>query len=1222
MPNDENRGVGGNGAGEADEPRVRSPEISGRLKLLGTVLKEELKKIATADGKGKPNWQAEEAFDWEFSRWMFKPEVKLGDEFFKLETSHMIDAEGFLDVLRSQTGVFAGNIYNALDTSICHRLAGGETGESMLQDVIDNLNRIMADREVLGTEAEEKFDPIHRKIVREYKPAGMVRNRLRLQAAFPEQIANAWEALPVVYKWIHAHPGTARDALCLSGGGIRSATFGLGVIQGLAEKNVLERFQYLSTVSGGGYVGSWLTAWFYRAGFQDVCGILKAANSPAEKPKDPLNPEPSEIRYLREFSNYLTPKLGVLSVDTWTLLATYARNLFLNWCVFIPALALILFVPRICLGVVKRQVPDWLVLIVAGVGALCVLSALVFAAVNRPSMAAGHRRATSFGQREFLLGWFLPLCAGAECFTLVWAWMENGPTGLGKLIGLNPGTEPSCFIFLTFAVGLHLLAWIVYSLGLGWKGFREFFACAVSGAFGGLLLWTGARLAYDDLPSAPKAEWYVCFAAPWFLGSFLLALFLFVGWTSHSTNDEDRESWGRKAGWTLIAIGAWSLFSVLVMFGPVGLMSLPRIVTALGGVTGIATLMLAHSGRTPANRKEATKTPSKALPGDIGLAFLTPVFLVIFVSALSLLTTWTVKVFDPWQVMHNPAVFAPADILDLSALSARLKNDTNRISRHMWDDLMSPALREQITNYVSSGTRLQETTRSLVKEWNALLATNQLDRDAIPTNLLSKDTLLAINHHQTNAQLNRLLLQDDFKSELRQNHFDHLTITHQSGLRILGIIFGALFVLALVLSAVININRFSLHAVYRNRLIRAYLGASNRGRRPNPFTGFDPGDNLAMSDLGCRPLHVVNMALNLVAGEKLAWQQRKAESFTATPLHAGNFKLGYRDMARYATGRRGLRLWREDKGLRLGSAIAISGAAASPNMGYHSSPVLAFLMTLFNVRLGAWLGNPGKRGSECYRDQAPRLAFLHLVKEALGLTNDKDDYVYLSDGGHFENLGLYEMVLRRCRRIVVIDAGCDPKCGLEDLGNAIRKIRIDLGVPIEIDGAFQIRPRKRKALSKYCAVGRIHYGEVDGKGASEGELLYIKPAIGGDEPKDVYNYKEQSSLFPHEPTSDQWFSESQFESYRTLGKHILTRIWKGNDAMKNATSAREPAEELRKLENEDPVGYLIRAANSYLEKPFSDMANGEPGTQGALRPGRVGIAEVRHEGPAPERVDQ
>jgi hypothetical protein len=232
------------------------------------------------------------------------------------------------------------------------------------------------------------------------------------------------------------------------------------------------------------------------------------------------------------------------------------------------------------------------------------------------------------------------------------------------------------------------------------------------------------------------------------------------------------------------------------------------------------------------------------------------------------------------------------------------------------------------------------------------------------------------------------------------------------------------------------------------------------------------------------------------------------------------------------------------------------------------------------------------------------------------MTDDKNDYVYLSDGGHFENLGLYEMVLRRCRRIVVSDAGCDPKCALEDLGNAIRKIRIDLGIRIEIESEFKICSRKPYSPSKYCAIGTIHYGDVDrnidGTRVLPGRLLYIKPAIAGDEPKDVYNYKEESLLFPHEPTSDQWFSESQFESYRALGKHILAQIWKGNDGAKKATDGHdgeltENAQTLLGLEYGDPLEYLLRAAENYVKTPFPNMPDLSAAQRDVLLVGKANI---------------
>lgn len=389
------------------------------------------------------------------------------------------------------------------------------------------------------------------------------------------------------------------------------------------------------------------------------------------------------------------------------------------------------------------------------------------------------------------------------------------------------------------------------------------------------------------------------------------------------------------------------------------------------------------------------------------------------------------------------------------------------------------------------------------------------------------------------------------------------------------LVFAILLAVGLLLGRLIDTNRFSLHAMYRARLIRAYLGASRPAgaRAPDPFTGFDEKDNRYMHEMQIgagltdsdRPLvHVVNIALNLVGGSNLARQERRADSFTVTSLHAGSHRLGYRRTSAAPSKPRFVRTERDKaksprpriyggkNGISLGTAITISGAAASPNMGYHSSAPVTFLMTLLNARLGWWLGNPGHAGDTTYDRVSPRLSVRPILAEMFGRTNDANAYVYLSDGGHFENLGLYEMVLRRCRCIVVVDASADEKCALGDLGSAVRKIRIDLGVPIAFKSDFALKPRtavhKSDSPTEYCAIAEIEYACVDrpnGQGKPQdynGKLIYIKPGFRGDESKDIYTYATGSAAFPHESTVDQFFSESQFESYRALGRHIVERI--------------------------------------------------------------------------------
>ncbi len=394
----------------------------------------------------------------------------------------------------------------------------------------------------------------------------------------------------------------------------------------------------------------------------------------------------------------------------------------------------------------------------------------------------------------------------------------------------------------------------------------------------------------------------------------------------------------------------------------------------------------------------------------------------------------------------------------------------------------------------------------------------------------------------------------------------------------------------------VNVNRFSLHDIYRNRLIRAFLGsarasaAQHAPQTSDPFTGFSPSDNLPMSALdeslsgaaAGRLFHVVNIALNLVESDNLAWQQRKAESFTATSLHCGNPAVGYRPSKHYG-GPKG--------GLTLGTAMAISGAAASPNQGYHSSPIIGFIMMLFNVRLGWWLGNPAS-AKRIWKRDGPRWSFLPVLREMFGRTNDKMDWVYLSDGGHFDNLGIYEMIRRRCRFILVSDAGCDPDCALGDLGNALRKVWIDFGVRAEFD-SINIRARQTPpaANGAYCTLARLIYPEAPER---PGYLVYIKPSYYGTEPADVRAYASASTQFPHESTVKQWFSESQMESYRALGAYIVETISADKPSGQGGDGAAD-----RDLGGFAP---LLKTVRGYLKRSHAEAAEADASAPAEIKP--------------------
>jgi hypothetical protein len=348
---------------------------------------------------------------------------------------------------------------------------------------------------------------------------------------------------------------------------------------------------------------------------------------------------------------------------------------------------------------------------------------------------------------------------------------------------------------------------------------------------------------------------------------------------------------------------------------------------------------------------------------------------------------------------------------------------------------------------------------------------------------------------------------------------------------------GALGVFLLLL-AFIDLNLFSAHSFYRNRLSRTFLGASREKRSPNPYTGFDHEDNMKLEELaGQRPLHLINANLNLAGGQELGWQTRRGASFLFSPLFCGYSSRsslgkplgGYRPTQDYG-GR-----------MTLATSVAVSGAAASPNMGFHTSAPVAALLTAFNLRLARWCPNPE-------RDQWRRREPLFwsagpLFAELSGEASGESRWVNVSDGGHFENLGLYELVRRRAALIVVTDLGEDGLYQFDDLAMAVRKISVDFGVEVEIsaEALDAIRPKGEKDAPRFSqkswALGRIRYPDC-----APGCLIYVKSSMTAAAPIDIRQYRDAHPAFPHETTIDQWFDENQFEAYRHLGQQVAEAV--------------------------------------------------------------------------------
>jgi hypothetical protein len=366
-------------------------------------------------------------------------------------------------------------------------------------------------------------------------------------------------------------------------------------------------------------------------------------------------------------------------------------------------------------------------------------------------------------------------------------------------------------------------------------------------------------------------------------------------------------------------------------------------------------------------------------------------------------------------------------------------------------------------------------------------------------------------------------------------------------------VLGALGVL-LATALVFDPARIGLHEFYRTRIARCYLGASNPkanagGASANRQVAERPGDDVQLGDItpgspklhggaqlgsppvsespsgqprpkpdafpGGKPVHLICVAANDLTGDHLASLYRGADSAV---LSGNGISLGNESRVLYD--------------LKLSSALTASAAAFNSEMGRVSMNLglaVAFLMSALNLRLGLWIPHP---------DNPFRRNFVFpgrfFLLELLGRSTLKGRHVHLSDGGHFENLALYELVRRHCRYIVVSDCGQDETVAFDDLANAVRRVREDFGVEIDLD-VRPLRPGPDGKVLQHAVIGEIHY---DGfSGLDKGSIIYFKPGLTGDEPADILQYQTRCPQFPHETTMNQFYDEPQWESYRRLGEH-------------------------------------------------------------------------------------
>lgn len=993
--------------------------------------------------------------------------------------------------------------------------------------------------------------------------------------------------------------------LALSGGGIRSATFNLGVIQALSKDGLLSKFDYLSTVSGGGFIGGWLSALLNRKAGKEIPkkteednqkavehlefigGWLSALRNRKVEPKEikVVNQEAVEdfqsclkthpdsacacddnkddknvgfapvehlaVRYLRCYSNYLSPRLG-LSGDMLAVVTIFLRNFTLIQLTLISLVA----------------------------------SVLIFA---------------------HLLG-----TGSKELFALQAPWLHSGLLNIGQSFGLGSVSWLVPFSALLsnrwpFVVGALLLFFAFWSAGslLSERALHdEKFHQETD---------KHAKNKRIKLRVYLSVIFPTLMAAWWFSAAAVI----------HPLEMQSAEIHPQEMHLNIGSIPNEALLNSVLLSQEVQIAEIrphksmlnkawPWVLCGiigygfawLFGYCGLSFKRKSNKNRmqNSADEKARIPEPKPALEPEVEekyagfKVFLSAVFsgalfgLLLFAAACKIKEVSSAGLIDPWYAV---AFAPPLFILGLSfvvtvhvGMAQRSFNEGERewlarlggftlFAAVVW--MLPFALilyATPLIHWLAGGgiaALAAWAGGSGTGAWLAHGSSTGTSQDGswwkevvsrIAPWIFVIGLAIIVAHLTHIAMLESLTADGYVQPPGMDFSIAAASVLQQlNELPLAGTFYAFLLILALfvLIAWRLDINLFSLHALYCNRLARTYLGASRRAeeRKPNPFSGFDFKDDMKFSQLAKqRPIPIINTAINMTGGDDLAWQTRRAASFAFTPMWSGyetrnsqGEKIGtYRPTDQYAKDR------------NLGTLMAVSGAAASPNMGYHTSAAAAALMTAFNLRLGRWCGNPERK---TWDQISPWFAVKPIFAELAGSANAHADWINLTDGGHFDNLGVYELIRRRCRLIVVADAGCDPKHFFEDLANTVRKCWVDLGVNIRFDELEQVHLKKECRYSEtHGAVGRIQYYD-DGP---DGVIIYLKNSMTGDEWPDIRQYADSHEGFPHETTADQFFDENQFEAYRHLGYKI---------AAKMAESLKEIRSDINDLTIEEIAYFLI-----------------------------------------------
>jgi hypothetical protein len=956
------------------------------------------------------------------------------------------------------------------------------------------------------------------------------------ERAYPPALRGEEEDLLVKRRQTAGHPGPAGWlSVGLSGGGIRSATFSLGVFQRWASSaGLLRRIDYLSTVSGGGYLGSFLGRLFSRNYLKDPDDVETVLRG-EEKPQI--------LRFLRENGRYMAPNgagdkllVGAMVLRNWfsvqLVLSVFILTFFLGlqairieagrqWFHRLPALSSWLSSqPWGSQAAAWLQTHPW-----KGEGSLWWSPYILIPPVI-------------FFLFVFPLGWAYWLIEPAG-WAIAKASMQSGRSQVSLRRWEKSKVPPWAGVLVALALGLGLPR-IGLDLGLTWLWWFLIVTAGATLLYWGIAAWLPLRK--DPVPpeSATRSE------AP------------------ELAEKIDHTLYRRLALRNRLSVGlTWTL-------------------TLAGGLLVLA--LIDSLGQT-------MYVLGSKLWGYLAL-LASP--LLVFVSSAQRIVTFFSRGPNKEGRLH----FSLRWIATLAALVLAL--------------FLLVAI-DAASHAIAWGF---QTPRSAPL---GLLAQKKEQRDLTVAIRSSQGPVLPLDLHVVAG-----------RAELPGQGQDSKPLGSYAERDLAPAVVG--FLVAALLSWLFGrtwpfVDRSSHHSLYASRLTRTYLGASNQSRwNDGPsVTQVMPGDDLDMArywpppSQTATPLHLINVTINETVDGRSQIQQkdRKGVGMALGPCglsvgvkHHAVVAFGKdmnadpygRPCVIYPSATEEVSVFRYERveeaakdgeqkkearyifrgqPLPLGDWVAISGAAFSTGLGAQTSLGISLLAGFANVRLGRWWDSGVGRLPRNLRNFKlgalieNLLAYVFPVQVCLldeflaRFPGTARKHWYLSDGGHFENLGGYELIRRRLPLIVIVDAEQDTDFALGGLANLIRKARLDFGAEIEfldeqkldkllekdsdlrecIGSLEQLRrgywegeelkAADRTGLSRaHAALARITYHSPP----AVTHLIYIKPTLTGDEPADVLEYHRSHPDFPHESTADQFFDEAQWESYRRLGDHIAEKL--------------------------------------------------------------------------------